>query len=85
MREVVRKGFQEEATSGLNPEGHVGTSQVKRKGRADQAEGTAGPKAEALQGGECVTKGRASDGGVAAMSPAGAGLFCTLHVPMKPP
>ena len=43
---IVREGFHEEVTSKLNPEGHLGISQVKRKGKAEQAEGTAGAKAQ---------------------------------------
>ena len=45
---VVKEGFQEEVTSELNPEGHLGMSQMKRKGKAGQAEGTAGAKAQRL-------------------------------------
>lgn len=42
VQRVVKEGFQEEVTSEVNPEGHLGMSQGKRKGKA---EGRAGAKA----------------------------------------
>lgn len=46
MQGAVREGFQEEVTSELNPEGRLGVSQVKRKGREERAEETAGAEAQ---------------------------------------
>lgn len=48
---MVRKGLQEEVLSELDPEGHLGISQLKRKGKA---EGTAGAKTERHDGVGCV-------------------------------